>query len=415
MSDSPLSENRTSTASRRSVLKGLTGLAAGALAGTTLAAPAPRTTASPFVLGVLLPGQTTSAAASRHFRQGLELAVNTGTPGTPQVRVLETYLGTRLSEVPGAALALVDQGVNALVALGDGLAGLLAPLAEARRVPLIAAEVGVHMPRGEARQQYVYRASLNHWQAQWAHGAALARTAGHVHLLMSSLEAGHDLPYAFIAGFQAAGGQTLSSSFLDTAAGGLDLQAAVQRVLAERPDAVHVLAQDDLTAAFARAFAASTVASSTLRPALSVGSLNAPVGLGTAVSWAASWHTGLRHQASSAFEQAYRHQYRAAPDALAALGHETGQWLMQALNTAPEASGTGWTAGLSGAGFSGARGAVTVDAGSHSTSAGLLLGRSGALGGPSLQVLTPPPGRHPALTALLHSPRSGWLNPYLHG
>lgn len=411
LSDSPVADaNRANAAvsTRRSVLKGLTGLAAGSLAGSALAAPlAPvARAAAPLVLGVLLPGHG-AAATSLHFRQGLTLALSAGqnSASVSQVRVLDAQLGHRPSEIPDAALALTAQGAGALVALGDGMAGLLAPLAEARRVPLIAAEVGVHMPRGEARQQYVYRASLNHWQAQWAHGAALARTAGHVHLLMSSLEAGYDLPYAFSAGFQAAGGRTLSSSFLDTAAAGLDLQGALGRIRDERPDAVHLLASGEGADAFARAYS-----SLALRPALSSGSLTPVAG----TAHAASWHAGLRHPASAAFEQAYRREYRAAPDALAALGHETGQWLLQALGTAHGASGAGWTAGLSATGFSGARGAVTVDASAHSTSAGLLLSTPGALGTPP-QALTPPPARHPALGALLHAPRSGWLSPYLHG
>lgn len=236
---------------RRGLLKTLAAL--GAL-GVTGGAPAARAAAmvrAPLTVGLILPDSSLYPDLGGAFTRG----VQAGTAA--QAVELRTYpTGPLPRAAVRAAQAALDDGCEALIVLGDGLATALAGVLHARPVPVLAAELGALLPGTHRPAPLTVTLSLRAWEAEWKHGQALARTApgAATHLLMSDVEAGYDLPYAFTAGFTGAGGTLAGSTVF--ASRRPDVTAAVAAVQASGARAAHVIASGqgaDLILALQRA------------------------------------------------------------------------------------------------------------------------------------------------------------------
>jgi hypothetical protein len=373
-------------ATRRGLLKTLAVLGPVFLGGGGVAAAVSAPKLAPLSVALLLPERSPypqfAQAFERGFRQGCAAQEMT-------LRRYSTGPGPR--QVQAAAREALASAPQVLVTLGDGLGETLTPVLAQRDVLHLNAEVGVLMARPQHRHPLTLTTSLHAWEAEWALGASLAHSGQkEVHLLFSILDSGYDLPYAFTAGLQSAGGQVTGTTLL----GEMDTRAEAQRVVqglqAENVRTVHVVASEGapaLLAALRQAgmrVSASGLGLGAGAPAGTVGALGSPVQL-----------SGVAAQAS-----------QTSP--LFALGFDTGAWLSRALEAGTPHLPLALMAAMSTQKFTGVRGPVVPDLQGHLTAA---LHQMGGQPG-SLQR---PLATHPGVIAQTQAPRSGWQNTFLHG
>ncbi|GGM19982.1 ABC transporter substrate-binding protein [Deinococcus aerophilus] len=406
---------------RRTVLKSLAlaaatcspGLAAQAVRAAP-ARPAPR-------VGVL-PARSVYPGLGQRYLAGLTLSL--GAPGVAQTEVVVRHVGPQAAALEAAARELLAEGVHLLISLGDGSAAALAALAERHHVPLLVSELGSLMPRGETGSPFVFCNSLQLWQSEWALGHWTARHLGNrVQVVTTLLESGYDLPYAFASGVADGGGTVVATSFADNFGGGHETDPVLASVRALGPEHVHLIASGPQPAAFIAAYQRHFLLP---RPALSLSGLAVsgprPAAAGAAGRHSAlSWASGLDLPLNRLFTSSYRRLHSQAPDAVAALGYETGRWLLQALDAVggQVTQTQAWLQAFAHARFDSPRGTVWADPQTRRVQAPIYLRRSAvkgrAVSQQVVQVLSAPPLQHRALQALLDMPRSGWSMPYLQG
>ncbi|MGY2894900.1 ABC transporter substrate-binding protein [Deinococcus sp. UYEF24] len=420
MKERPAEQLQAGTKTRRTIIKSLAVAVAASVTGAgAVAVTAPIGTLR---IGVLLPASSVYPELAQRYLNGLKLAL-----GAPSVRATELVVmtvGSRPRDLETAAQALLTQsGVQLLVALGDGAQARLRDLAEHHHVPLIVSELGGLMPRGERKSPLIFGNSLQLWQAEWALGAWSAHQLGRrVQVVTSLMESGYDLPYAFGAGFTAAGGTVLGTSFADNFSGQQETGAALADTAQLRPDHIHLISSDLKTLAFMNAHQQSLsgqfIPISTSGLALAE-PLRASVAAANRLS-ALSWAGDLNSPQNRSFMAAYRRATGQTADAVAALGHETGSWVLSALSAVGGQTERtqAWLQALANAAFHSPRGEIQVNAQSHQALAPVYLRRSNVVAGrlshQFVSVLKAPPANHPALQALTETPRSGWSTPYLH-
>ncbi|WP_027891000.1 hypothetical protein [Calidithermus chliarophilus] len=336
-------------ATRRNFFKTVLGLGAGASAFGLAQQARPK-----LRVGVLAP------AGAKGFRAALERSGGEG------VEWLHRAIGATPRSAVREARELLEAGVSALVALGDGLEEALRPLAEEHAAVLILSEVGVLMPRRVAPGVFVFRNSLRQWQAEWAMGAWSAAHRGPTAVVVTGLlEAGYDLPYAFRSGFEAAGGRVLATLVSDAATGKHDFASALAQVRSLGPATVHLIGSSREGLEFAQHCPNVTVSG------FSLGAL------------------------PSALQGAYGATTAPGQDGLEALGQRAGAWLKAA---AVRAGSRGLLAAL--------RETARTDP--------IFLSRVQGGERVKLEQLAEPPAHHPALLSLAAHPRSGWTNLYPH-
>ncbi|MBZ9713549.1 hypothetical protein [Deinococcus multiflagellatus] len=302
--------------SRRSLLKAAAVLPA--LLGPARAAlPGPR----PLRLAVLLPAHESLPGFTAAFLAGLQGPLQAAGAGLQVTRS-----GPGPAQLRRAAAQALAGAPDALITLGDGVPELLGE-ALPPGLPVIAAGPGAAPTRRPARAGLL-GASLHAWEAEWLMGAELARRAQPTFLLISPLDSGYDLPFAFSQGL-ARGGKLVGSAVLDPAAGPQAL--GTQLRAARESGARHLHLQDSaqMHAALVRR------AAQRLGLSLSVDSLG--------------------HGAEQVRAQTAQGLHPAA-----ALGQDVGRWLAQASAALPALSPLGLVAALSGASFQGARGHLQV-------------------------------------------------------
>ncbi|SMB83905.1 ABC transporter substrate-binding protein [Deinococcus hopiensis] len=378
-----------SRSTRRGLLKSLGALSALALGGLGAAAPVAAVPA-PLRVALIVPRRSPYPGFATHFEEGLTRALR----GSGVVLSL-FQTGALPREAQQAARDALDGGAQLLVTLGDGLTAALHPLLTARPVPLIAAEIGVLMPRpgGAATPPLTVTTSLHAWEAEWAHGAHLARSgAGPLHLLISMLDAGYDLPYAFTAGFVQTGGNLTGTTLIDAPTERRTPSELAALACQSGAGAVHVLASGGAPGVIQACRTAG------LR--VTAGGLSVPPGTAGVLQALAAGSGQARPEWQAALGR--------APGPLTTLGFDTGLWLRHALAAAPGHTPLALIAALASTPFDGARGAMKPDAQGRLI-APLFL----SAGGTTLQAtrpLTRPPAHHPGLDPV----RSGWLQTYLH-
>lgn len=384
MTDQPDSAAPTPP-TRRGLLKTLAALGALSVTGGP-AARAALSPASPLPLrvGLILPARSPYPDLSGAFTRGLRVGLN---GSAASVRLYPT--GPLPRDAARAAETALNAGDEVLVLLGDGLAPALADLLHDRPVPVLAADLGALLPGTHRPAPLTVTLSLRAWEAEWKHGQALARTApgAATHLLMSDVEAGYDLPYAFTAGFTGAGGTLAGSTVF--ASRRPDVVAAVAAVQASGARAAHVIASGQ----------GADVIQGLQRAGMRVtkGGLTAPGLAGVpSVLAAPSRAGGLAGGALGAD----------AGHPLAQLGFDAGRWIAAGAAPLPAAAGAlARYSGLMHSAVPGARGPLQANT---SGLAETPLWWRGA-GHPDRALADGPAGLHRG--AELHS---GWLYTYLH-
>lgn len=381
-----MTEEKPSSPTRRGLLKTLAALGALSVTGTGAAAAVKTPPGRLLRVAVILPRASRYPDMAAQFQRGLQAALQ----GQP-VQLATYSTGPLPREAQVATRAALEAGADLLILLGDGLSSTVQTALDGQAVPIIAAEIGASMPGLHLRPApLTVTLSLHAWEAEWAHGAHLARANTRpLHLLISQLEAGYDLPYAFSSGYAAAGGRLTGTTLFDDQRP--DVAALVDQVRRHGAKAVHVIASGT----------GAPVAAACQRAGLdvTVGGLTAP---GHAFPSALAAASQLSAQTQSAVT---------SRDPLAVLGYDAGRWLSAALAALPSGAAPaplGLQAALLHTPLTGARGLLQAD-GHGQLRAPLLLRRAGK---PDLALAAPAQARPE-----FHRPdglRSGWLYTYLH-
>lgn len=372
---------------RRGLLKTLAALGALGATGLTTAAPRPAAT-TPLRVAVIVPRASRYPGLSAQFRRGLDAAT-----ASHPMHLQAHVTGPLPHEARATVNAALEGGAQALILLGDGLAAAARDVLAARPVPVLAAELGARLPDAHATPApLTVTLTLRAWEAEWAHGAHLARSrVGPLHLLISRLDSGYDLPYAFSVGLTGAGGTLTGTTIFDEAhPDPVALNAAIRAAGAR---AVHVQCSGGahaLTAALARAGLK-----------VSVGGLSSP--------GRPAFPSALGGAPSRLTPAAQARLGAGRPDPLAALGYDAGTWLTTALAQlrATHRTPLALHAALAHTAFTGTRGTLQPD-GHGQVRAPLLLSRPGQA---DLALTSPETARTEFRLGEL---RSGFIHTFLH-
>lgn len=352
-----MNELHPNQATRRRLLKVLAAFGGAAVPAAAQAAPRRAVR-----VAVMLPQRSLYPALSESFMAGLN-----GSLDGQHVNLSTVRTGPTPQAAVDAARAALRETPDLLVLLGDGLTRAVQPALLDRPTPVLSAEFGVQRSDLHHPVPLALTVSLHTWEAEFAHARTLA--AKPTHLLLSHLDSGYDLPFAFTSGLQAGRGTLTGVTVFDPAAPD---HARLVR-LVRQAGAAHVHVQ-------ASGSGATTVQA--MRQAgftVSVGGLTAPE------------LTAPRALAASG-----------QMNPIQALGFDTGRWISAALGTAlnPVSLHTA----LACATVTGARGTLSVDG--H----GVLRAPLHLSAGRGAQPL-----KSPNLAQLEPADlRSGWLHTYLH-
>jgi branched-chain amino acid transport system substrate-binding protein len=167
-----------------------------------------------FKIGVVLPESQVYPTLGASLLAGLQLAFaeRGNSAGDRPIELLPKMYGERISGATKQARALIlDHEVDLLVGvISSAATAPVQDLLQERRVPLIVTNVGANVVRPYGQSPYIFRNSLNHWQANWATGAWAADRIGKTAFIASSFyESGYDTAHMFERGLAHAGGRVV--------------------------------------------------------------------------------------------------------------------------------------------------------------------------------------------------------------
>lgn len=239
----------TATLSRRSFLR--------QPQNRTSALPAeqtPGTAATVASVGVLLPQSRVYPELAEDWLSGIQA----GMGAARNTRILTADAGHRLIDAVMAAEAMIDAGARIIVGMDAAqLPGALDRLLRERDAVYVAAHSGARVV-GALHGPHAVEISHGYWQAAYALGAWSARAYGkRAQLIISYHDSNFDLPYAFEAGFAAAGGRITASAMWDAPGTAASPRGMLERVRIDKPDAVCALFSGNEAISFVKAYTAA--------------------------------------------------------------------------------------------------------------------------------------------------------------
>jgi branched-chain amino acid transport system substrate-binding protein len=339
------------------------------------------------------------------------------------IAVVSADVGSCCGKSLSQAEALLrTQKIDLMVGMvNPSVASSLSRLLEASKTPFIATGLGENLARNSESSSYIFHHTLGMWEANHSLGKWAATSLGSTAILASSFyDSGYDTLYAFRMGFEAGGGQVLSTHVTHRPASDDGLATLVADIKQSKPAVVfgsyYGQTAVDLLNAYARAGLSRSV------PLLgtaflvdqavikSVGS--AAAGVTTALPWSANLDTGE----NQAFMTAYQNKTGKSPDAFAALGYETAGLIAATID---RAGGGSLRDSLAAASFTGPRGAVVMNGATQMTTGSHYLQQARQQG---INVRTAVLAGLPAsaegdgqVAALRDSIKTGWMSSYLCG
>ncbi|MFW6058323.1 MAG: ABC transporter substrate-binding protein [Persicimonas sp.] len=330
-------------------------------------------------LGLYLPSARAESATER-FAGGLSAALGDGQaplhpqPASPQLIIGDFDGRRRLRARP--LREFVDQhDLDLVVVLANAAdSEALVEVVDRTRVPLIVATAGPELPSpAVAEEPLIFVASMDAWRAHWASGAYCARHLGRRGALVTSVhDAGYDAVFAFEQGFQANGGAQLGIEFVDAPALPTTADELAARLVQTRSEFVYALSTSadsrpmwDRLGPRARRMGLPVVAG----PFLGNSPEDARIDGADALVAHRGWSAILPTQANRVLAGVFDEMNLGAPDAFAALGYDTGAWVLAGANAVGEHAARRPTgheaiaAALRSASFKGTRGRYRVDPG----------------------------------------------------
>jgi len=214
----------------------------------------------------------------------------------------------------------------------------LRELLEAHQVPLIVANVGANVVRQHGQSAYLFRASLNDWQVNWATGAWVADHIGKTAFVASSFyESGYDTAYMFTRGLEQAGGTVLGRYISHRPRETDTLTPMLAAIRQSNPDFVYASYSGQQALDFMRAYADASLAGRV--PLVGSGFMldeslleqHGQAALHTISGFA--WSPELDTPENEAFTSAYRAATGQPADPFAVLGYDAARLIADAADS----------------------------------------------------------------------------------
>jgi branched-chain amino acid transport system substrate-binding protein len=267
--------------------------------------------------------------------------------GERRVELLPTIYGDRVAGATRQARLLIEeQSVDLLVGVMSSAATVpLRALLEAHQVPLILTNVGANVVRQRGGGPYLFRASLNDWQANWATGAWAANHIGKTAFIATSFyESGYDTSYMFARGLERAGGTVLGRHVTHLPRQADTFSPMIAAIKQASPDMVYAAYSGQQGRDFMRAYADANLAGRV--PLVGSGflldeSLLAQHGQAALHSISGfAWALELDTPENRAFTSAYRAAAGRPADPFAVLGYDAGRLIADAVDATTNTDAT---------------------------------------------------------------------------
>jgi branched-chain amino acid transport system substrate-binding protein len=412
--------NKEPSVSRRNFIRAV-GLASGAAAaapfmpGTVGKAVAHSImgTGSPVKIGIMLDRLNPRSA---NLMKGLHLYIKQWSERRggrlPEIITEETGASLHSRRQIAEKLIVADQVSFVLAAANSRAIEGIEKIFEQANVPLIEVSAGEVIPKNAITSPYVFRSTLNLWQAHAAMGHWAATNVGKRAAIACSLfNAGFDFHRSFIAGFEEAGGE-IAKLFVTGSSNGEHPFAIMEPMKSLGVDLVYGSYSSYDSLVFAQAYAASGIDKPLFGTDFNAGTGNTAA-IGSSNNYfATTWTPSLGNAENAQFISDYRAFTGSDPDGFACLGYDTARMAL----TATESVGgncrsTAFLDALARVQFRGPRGQMRGDA-MVNTLVSPLYSASYAKG-TSLNELTTRPATHNKLQYQNETgTTSGWLNPY---
>lgn len=381
-----------------------------------------------FKIGVVLPQSELYPALGTNVLAGIQLLLQQqgAQAGGRALEIAVRSYGVSPAKAAAQARTLIEQDRADLLigVVGAHTAALLDPLLRAQAIPLVMATIGANMVRPAATSPYIFRASLQQWQASWALGAWAARNLGRTAFIATSFyESGYDTPFAFQHGFETSGGTVIDRYVSHRPPQSGDLAGLIAAIERARPDVIYAAysgrAANDFVQSFAQSKLSGTIpvvgsafmVDDSMLPAQG----SAALGIWSALSWSAD----LDLPQNLDFRAAYQARNGRAADAFAVLGYDTARLVVDAINAVSGAPGNAerFRAALGSTAFTGPRGAFAMNAPEREAASPLYLRTvrhsAGTLSNVVIDQLAGPTAPFVQAELVRSSKKTGWLNAYL--
>jgi branched-chain amino acid transport system substrate-binding protein len=384
---------------------------------------------SPLRIGVLLPESTIYPDLGKNWLAGANLFLEQN----------DCYAaGRSISLIPestgfttGAVSRKVKRFINNKVKLVTGMispdvaAGLQIYLAE-NRTFLIMSSLGANVWTPAIDSPYIYRHTLNTWEAAWAIGNWSATNLGHRAMIVSSFyESGFDSLLAFRLGFEECKGKILETIVTDAPIAGKDLlESALRKIRQKQPDVVYAAYCGRPAAEFIKAYASAGLAGKV--PLIGTGMLVEKGFPGVRgldaldITTGFAWSHDLPSPENRCFTNAFHRNTGRSADLFVLLGYETASLIVNALNICrgKYRDTEGFVRALYQVEFDSPRGCIKMNPATHTTNGPLYLLKVRSNGSGSgkrvLARLEDPTQINKRIDQLCTGTRSKWINVYLN-
>jgi branched-chain amino acid transport system substrate-binding protein len=334
ISDAATGASAHSSFSRRNFIRAI-GLASGAVAAApmmpnSVGKAVARTIlgiGSPMKIGVILDRMNPRAA---DFMKGLQLYTKqlSERRGGHQVEIIaeETGHGLHSQMQIAEKLIAVDEVSFVFVTGNPRSMAPLEDLFNRSRVPLIEISAGEVIPKRTKPSPYVFRSTLNLWQAHTAMGYWAATNVGKRAAVTCSLfNAGFDMHRGFIAGFEEAGGEIVKI-FVTGGSNGQHPFGIMEPIKALDADLVYGSYSGYDALVFAQAYNSSGVGKPLFGTNLYMANpQKTSLGNGEAMYYTTPWSASLTNQENASFGAAYHAFCGSDPNAFATLGYDSAR------------------------------------------------------------------------------------------
>lgn len=377
-------------------------------------------------IGVVLPESQVYPMLGASILSGLQLAFaqRGNRAGDRPIELLPAMYGEQISLATKQARALIlDQGADLLVGvISSAATAPLHDLLQERQVPLIVTNVGANVVRSYGQSPYIFRNSLNDWQANWATGAWVADRVGKTAFIASSFyESGYDSAHMFARGLEHAGGTVVGRYVTHRPREADTFTPMVAAIKQADPDIVYAAYSGPQAIAFMRAYAGANLAGRI--PLVGSGflldeSLLQQHGHAALHGISGStWAPALDSAENIAFLSAYRAAAGRPADPFAVLGYDAAQMIAAVAEARPAGMTAPSFDRLGARQLRSPRGDLLIDQQTQSSSAPFYIREVRQQQGRSTNVviakLDPVAGLDDAAAAIRGSAKSGWLNAYL--
>lgn len=292
-------------------------------------------------VGLLLPQGRTRSQVGRSLRAGLALAL--GADGAAIDLVIEPVGRAGGSVEQKAARLIEEERVDLLVGVtGPAVAPALAELLAQRAIPLIALDTGASALRPGEESPAIFHNTLGYWRTSWAMGEWSARHLGKRAFVAASFtESGFDALRAFGHGFEAGGGQVVTTRITQSPSAPIGWAELMAEIRQAQPDLVYAMYSGERAVQFVQAYAHAGLAGSIPLVASPYLVDEAPAlgAAGLGIKSCHTWAPDLENPANQAFVVAYQQATGTTPDSFALLGYEAGQLALEALRAGSSLTG----------------------------------------------------------------------------